>query len=482
MSDSGRLEGFADNGQLISRGDDPIPISRIENIEGMILLQQGDYPLIVRRARGFGEIVFVAFDLDSPRLVEWPGFGNLIQRLQNQVDAQESAQSQATESRGSSVSHFGYEDLTGQLRLPLDRFSDVRFVAFTWIAVLIGIYILLIGPGDYFLLRNLVGKMEWTWITFPLMALIFCGLAYGIAKLTRPSSIQINQLEIVDINATSKLVRGTVWSNLYSPSSGSCDISVDRKTSMGFEIDSDLLSWQGLPGEGLGGMQTRVSAGISPPGYEMTIASQDMLTDFHSSLTGVPIYVSATKPLFTQWNARFPANVQSRLIHSARAARLEGTFTNPLDVSLSNVRLLFENYAYVLPNDLEPGETIDVLSEMKERNVRSLLTRRISSSEKETKGRNSPWDPQDTRVSRIADMLMFFRAAGGSNYTGLTHRYQNFVDLSDHLYLKRAILVGEIKRNFTTLKIDDLPVIEEYDQTNTIVRIAFPVTYQQRNR
>ncbi len=483
LSDSGRLEGFADNGQLISRGDDPIPISRIEEVDGVILLQQDDYPLIIRQARGFGEIVFVAFDLDSPRIAQWPGYGNLIQRLQNQVNAQEAAQSQAAELRGSSISHFGYEDLVGQLRLPLDRFSAVRFVAFTWIAVLIGVYILLIGPGDYFLLRNVFGKMELTWITFPLLSLLFCGLAVGISQMTRPSARQVNQLEIVDIDAASNFMRGTAWTNLYSPSAGSCNISVNRKTAMGFAIQSDLLSWQGLPGEGLGGMQTKVSAGISKPGYELKVASPEGSTDFQSTLSGVPLYVSATKQLFTQWNAEYPGNVQSQLVHSARAARLEGTFTNPLDVPLTNVRLLFENYAYILPNELEPGETIDVLSEMKERNVRSLLTRRVStSSEKESKGRNSPWDPQDTRVTRIADMLMFFRAAGGSNYTGLTHRFQDFIDMSDLLYLERAVLVGEIKTNITSLRIDEQSVSDAYDQTNTIVRIVLPVTYQPSTR
>ena len=77
---------------------------------------------------------------------------------------------------------------------------------------------------------------------------------------------------------------------------------------------------------------------------------------------------------------------------------------------------------------------------------------------------------------------MFYRAAGGSNYTGLTHSYQDFVDLSDHLYLQRAILVGEIKPNVTNLKINDQSVSKEYDQTNTLVRILLPVTYQQQRR
>jgi hypothetical protein len=37
---------------------------------------------------------------------------------------------------------------------------------------------------------------------------------------------------------------------------------------------------------------------------------------------------------------------------------------------------------------------------------------------------------------------MFYGAAGGRSYTGLTHNYQSFIDLSRHLRSGRAILVG----------------------------------------
>ena len=63
--------------------------------------------------------------------------------------------------------HYGYNDLAGQLRSALDRFDGVRLVPFWLVAGLIVVYLLLIGPGDYFFLRKLVGRMEWTWLTFP---------------------------------------------------------------------------------------------------------------------------------------------------------------------------------------------------------------------------------------------------------------------------------------------------------------------------
>ena len=42
-------------------------------------------------------------------------------------------------------------------------------------------------------------------------------------------------------------------------------------------------------------------------------------------------------------------------------------------------------------------------------------------------------------------MLMFHESARGKNYTGLTHRYQPQIDLSEHIRLGQAVLVGRAK-------------------------------------
>ncbi len=480
MPDSKRLEAFADNGQLIARGETPLPISKIENAEGAILLAQDDQSLIVHSAFDFGEIVFIAFDLDSERIEDWAGYSNLIHRLEGREAAQDSSQQQINDPRGSSVSHYGYDDLIGQLRLPLDQFAKVRFIAFTWIAVLIGLYILCIGPGDYFFLRKFVGKMELTWITFPLLSLLFCGLAFYISQSSRPKTTQVNQLEIIDIDSISKNARGTMWGNLYSPNAGYCDISIDDANSLGVELESKLMSWQGLPGDGLGGMQTKVAPGIAKPGYQQTIEISDS-GNLQASLTNMPLYVSSTKALFGQWNGKYPKNIRSNL--KLISTQLEGTVTNPFDVPLDNVRVLFENYAYVLKKQrLEPGETIDLISEMKERTTRSLLTRRSKRKSKDNKSHNSPWDPTEKNLNRIAEMLMFYRLAGGNNYTGLTHSYQNYIDMSGQIDLNRAILVGQLESIGTQIQINGEPVNDQYDQTNTVVRVVLPVKYMRKQR
>jgi hypothetical protein len=155
---SGRLEAFANNDQLIERGDPPIPVATFTGLKGRILLLEGDVPLIIKRSAGLGQITFVAFDLDADRICQWQGFSNLLNRLVTILDSKQSVNTLSNENLGGSVSHFGYTDLVGQLRFSLDRFSQVGFVAFTWIAVLIGLYILLIGPRRLFFSSQVIGE------------------------------------------------------------------------------------------------------------------------------------------------------------------------------------------------------------------------------------------------------------------------------------------------------------------------------------
>ena len=295
-NNSSRLETFCDSQeQLLPSKDDSIPIVRIEDVRGTVLVDNSNAknrkPLIVKTACGMGKVIFVTFDLDSPRMTEWIGFPKLVENLISGARTKRKTTSSTT-SQGSSVSDFGYKDLIGQLRVPLDRFRDVQFVKFAMIALLIGLYILCIGPGDYFLLRKLFKKMELTWITFPLVSLIFCGLAIGISRATRPDTIKINQLEIIDIDTINGEVRGSVWGNLYSPTGQTCSIGLDKSHQLGFEIDSNLITWHGLPGNGLGGMTTTANPGLLKTNYEQSFQIGENGQTLNTEIEDLPLRVS----------------------------------------------------------------------------------------------------------------------------------------------------------------------------------------------
>ena len=477
---SSRLETFCDSQeQLLPSKDDSIPIVRIEDVRGIVLVDNSNAknrkPLIVKTACGMGKVIFVTFDLDSPRMTEWIGFPKLVENLISGARTERETTSSTT-SQGSSVSHFGYKDLIGQLRVPLDRFRDVQFVKFAMIALLIGLYILCIGPGDYFLLRKLFKKMELTWITFPLVSLIFCGLAIGISKATRPDTIKINQLEIIDIDTINGEVRGSVWGNLYSPTGQTCSIGLDKSHQLGFEIDSNLITWHGLPGNGLGGMTTTANPGLLKTNYEQSFQIGENGQTLSTEIEDLPLQVSSTKPIFATWWASIEPESRVQLNRDPRLTQLRGRVNYKLPFKLKNCRLIFENWAYVLENPLNPGDTFDVQTGTTEKSLRSILTRKVK-LKKSDRSENSPWDPTDIRVNRIADIMMFYQASGGKAYTNLSHQYHSFTDMTDQLNLHRAILVGEVDEPGAILKVNGKSALTQYDQTTTVVRILLEVQY-----
>ena len=488
MESSRSIEDFAaSREQLIRRDDAPVSLVGLSDVTGRVTIEQDGLPLLVRRRVGFGSIDFMTIDLADSRLQEWAGYNGLLQRVMEPGTAGQESR-MAESGRGTAVRHFGYDDLVGQLRAPLDQFSALRFIPFMVIASLIGLYILCIGPGDYFLVNRLLKRHEWTWVSFPLITLLFCAAAWGIASQNRPSEMQLNQLEIIDIDAATGDARGNAWMTLYSPDAASATLGLAIDDDQPLELDDSVLTWMGLPGDGLGGLSSGASPTLSTAVYDHTFTSLrpvsgseftqgDAAISFRESLHNVPLQVSATKPFFGQWHGRLPLKIDSRL---EMRDRLRGTFTNPFGVPLVNCKLLFQNWAYVISRPLDPGEIVDVFSETREKTARAILTGRRVRDDESNKSQNRPWDPQDMSMLRIADMLMFHDTAGGQQYTGLTHDYHDHVDLTSRLTLGTAVLVGEIKNGpMTRMTIDGEPAQSQYDHTDTIVRILFPVEYER---
>ena len=83
-------------------------------------------------------------------------------------------------------------DVTTELQSKLDVF-DVQMVPFGWVALFIVLYIIVVGPLDYVILRFVFKRLEWTWFTFPTVVLVVSVAAYFTAYALegqRPESEQ----------------------------------------------------------------------------------------------------------------------------------------------------------------------------------------------------------------------------------------------------------------------------------------------------
>ena len=62
--------------------------------------------------------------------------------------------------------------LLGEVQHRLENFEKVPVVNFGWVALFILVYILIVGPLDYFLLKRVFKRLELTWITFPAIVVV----------------------------------------------------------------------------------------------------------------------------------------------------------------------------------------------------------------------------------------------------------------------------------------------------------------------
>jgi hypothetical protein len=445
-------------------------VTRLKNTHGEILLDEissaTGRPLAIHTTAGLGQIMFVAFDLDHPSLENWKGRPRLVAAL---LQASSASRESTGRPAHSGIKQLGYEDLIGQLRVALDQFSGVSLVNFTTVSILTLIYLLIIGPGDYLLLWRLNLPRQITWLTFPIVAAGMIGLTTVLGNQFHGHNVRLNQAEIVDIDLAHHVTRGTAWFNLYSPSTRRFDISfVQQQPPKVMTLDNggSWLTWQGLPGDALGGLESQQPAIAQHHEY-----LQARSRGIHPQIESLTLEESASKCLTGCWWGKNDLPAETKLTVD-RYGLLAGEFQQPLDITLSECLLAHGEKLYRL-GTLSPGQRV-VIAEQAPLNLEARLTQRRV---EQTKDVSTPWEQDSVDIPRIMQMLMFHEAARGSNYTGLTNRYQPQIDLSEHIRLGEAVLVGRSETPATELRNpSNLPLIDSTEQTHwTWYRVIFPV-------
>jgi hypothetical protein len=432
-----------------------------------------DRPVLIRTAYGFGQVVFVAVDLDQEPYANWSGQSKVVARLLGFGKDEDGVREERAGT--SQASHEGYQDLGGQLRSALDMFSGVWRMPFSWIVATALLYIICIGPLDYLFTRRVLGRPELTWVTFPSLVGVFLVGVWWVAGRSVGHDIQVNQIDVVDVDISTEVVRGATWSHLYSPVSDSYDLDlrVGSPLFVAGKKAGVLLTWQGLPGKGLGGMNANVAGNQRLAAYNIMRVEPSV----HSSvrLADVPIQIGASKSLSARWWARANSRDPGSLTADSLGL-LRGEIRNPVDLPLENCMLVYDRWVYQL-DSIIGRQTIKLTGNERPQNVDIWLRDAIAGG-----GEMKPWNPSSVDVPRIVELMLFHQAAGGRSYTRLSNRNQHFLDMSHLLQLKRAVLIGRSNAPASVLNRDDESLEAAYDRNWTIYRFVFPVQTASENQ
>jgi hypothetical protein len=487
------LESYAGASQRLETSAGPkgskLTIATVADVRGRVLAPEGlqisgENPLVVAYPLGLGQATFVAFDLEQPLITKWAGRSRLISRIfhRNLTRTEE-----LLNDRQGQVTHLGFDDLVGQLHSSLDQFSTVQLVPFSSVVGLLALYIALIGPIDYFLWKKL-SRPHWTWASLGLVIVGFVGLSYFLQSRWKERQLKVNQVDVIDIDLATQLARGTTWANIYSPETKRFNLSLVESLPLEQPVSSRdvtaaaprrnaerLLSWQGVPGRGLGGLNAETTASPFRQSYRLVVQPEESQK---FDLEGLPIQVTSSKAISGRWWAELPAIDPGRLRAESLESKLEGDLVNPLATPLTEWFIVYHNWVYRGDRELGAGDRIAMTDFKATRYLDWQLTRRRVTSE--NKDLSTPWDQASLDVPRITEMLMFHESAGGSSYTRLTHRYQAYVDLSDQLRMGRAMLIGRSGTAATELRNDGEPFRDAHDLQATFYRILLPVTLTKK--
>ena len=147
-------------------------------------------PLVVRGTHGFGRVTLIALDVDQKPFSDWVDRSLFWVRA---IDLKRPRGDQdgggPNMGGGPRFYQYGVSDLSSQLRVALEQFPGVKLIPFGWVAFFIFLYILLIGPGDYFFLKKVLKRMELTWITFPTIVVTVSLVAYYAAYILKGNDL-----------------------------------------------------------------------------------------------------------------------------------------------------------------------------------------------------------------------------------------------------------------------------------------------------
>lgn len=356
-----RLDGLRDFLQTIPssvrrsegeiRGPD-VQTARLEPKPGLttftaaIISDYSKRPLIIRAPYGLGKVTVIGFDTNSEAFQGWAHkfdfWGAVLEaRTMN------SGQNQFN------YNYYGREDASLALANKIEEFGDVPVISFAVVALFIAVYIILIGPVDYFVLKKIFKRLEYTWFTFPTVVLLVSLAAYFGAYYLKGDKLRINKVDLVELDLTHKRASGTMWLAVFSPRLLNYNVDLTPQgVSVPEGTSAVTVSWLGRFGSGartLGQSQ----GGLFERNYDYTPDA--------SGIRNLPIQVWSQKSLEGRWVAgldRTQTPIENGLTKD-RASSLKGKIKSKLPRPLLGAKLLYGDRVWEIGR-MEPDKAYDL--------------------------------------------------------------------------------------------------------------------------
>ncbi|MFH0962534.1 MAG: hypothetical protein V2A58_00830 [Planctomycetota bacterium] len=435
----------------------PIVLARMSSVSGKVLMDAAGAPVVVRGELGLGRVTLIAFDPTKAP------FADLKRREAFWADIL------GLDADVSKDERRGREDVSGMLLRPLNDFPGFKPINFVFVGIFLAVYVILIGPVDYFLLKRL-RKMHWTWITFPSIAVGASALAFLALSTGRVTGLNGNTVSIVSASAGGDEIAGLTFATVLSPSQTRYSVGIEGARASIAPREFDPLMRTPGAGPGWGASQCYVS----PAGRRI----DELLIRIWSAQT-----------FEACWRAPAPALPRAKLSLDP-SGRLVGEITNDTPYTLSDVTLIHGDSAWRLDGAMPPDKTVKLGPDGPRPQPLSQYAAGLAPSPNDSRESRRGMFGETSVKREVADAaarwvsLWTFARAGGkpsafSRRLAQEHTYSDTfydlarsVDVGDWLSDGHAVLLFSVDHPYVAIELSG---VRPDFWNRTIVRIRVPV-------
>lgn len=441
----------------------------------------GGTPLVAVVPCGLGRISLVMLDIEKAPLADWMGLPVLLEKLTTVGWTAGRNVRDVPTATGQRLSQVGITDLSTQWHAIQERFAEIPRPSYWWVMLLILLMVALVGPLDYLFVNRLFRRGEWTWLTFPLLALAGVALGLQWGRGANGADPRLNQSDVADVDVTSGVVRGRTWVTLYSPEHQRVSLQVDplpvlgMSSNRGNALDSQL-TFVGSPETGLGGLYRETGLSVSGRRYTLGPGAQ--------RFDNLPILQWSTRTARADWEGVVEKPLAVSRLQSSGFNKVQGSLVHTLPGPLHNVLLVVGGWAYFPGNErgtVQPGVPWQPAgAQSQQRDLRALLTgerrmrvERKGQVEGDVVRSSRAYDPTSQDPHELWRMISFHEAVGGDRYTGLSNDLLADLELTGLVQSGRGVLIGELEQPLAQTVVNERAT--PASRQLTLVRLVIPV-------
>jgi hypothetical protein len=286
-----------------------------------VLVEQEGNGLLVEKRIGQGYVDYSALDLASSPFDAWAGAGEFWIKVLAPGSAYPQGVPPDVSPRIQRANAMSYA---------LQNMPALELPSIAWLGSLLGIYLLLVGPANYLILRRW-RKLAWGWVTIPALTLLFSVGAFAFAYYLRGGDVIIHKISVLNLGQGEGTPVQT-YVGIFSPERSTYNLSFKGLT---------LIAPMAMDVNPFGGGGAASSAVTEIVEGEPTEVRGIQVNQF--AMQGF----TAESPVPEGWGVESDLTVEED--------RLRGTLVNHTNQVMASPVIVFGNHLARL-DDLLPGE------------------------------------------------------------------------------------------------------------------------------